>query len=267
MIVPSRMFQSIPIAASSVLSFVGWILYFIGICVLQSQTKGTPNPYGLSWFYLFYFLAMIIGFVYLIASDSVQEHRQTFLTFLASGFVFLVLTMDKYLILAQTLDNVFTVNALGVRVAVVDQTAKTGSGFTVAGAILMVFPWMYWMIIMGQCASESVAPKKEQPRNNHAGATTSTLNISVVGENMPEGAPEKSSSKEGINRNNVTVVCKAKALYSYAANPADPTELTFEKGDVLDVLDNKGKWWHCTKFNADGTSVSGIAPSNYLSVE
>ncbi|KAJ3214949.1 Transmembrane osmosensor [Dinochytrium kinnereticum] len=64
----------------------------------------------------------------------------------------------------------------------------------------------------------------------------------------------------------VQFVCKAKALYSYTANPEDPKEISFSKGDVLEILDNKGKWWHARRINVDGTDIVGIAPSNYLQV-
>jgi SHO1 osmosensor len=44
------------------------------------------------------------------------------------------------------------------------------------------------------------------------------------------------------------------------ANPEDNTELSFAKDEVMDIADNKGKWWHARK--ADGSI--GVVPSNYL---
>lgn len=44
------------------------------------------------------------------------------------------------------------------------------------------------------------------------------------------------------------------------ANPDDPNELTFEKGENFKVLDNKGKWW---QVQTQAGKV-GIVPSNYV---
>ncbi|KAJ8083329.1 hypothetical protein PM082_009201 [Marasmius tenuissimus] len=55
---------------------------------------------------------------------------------------------------------------------------------------------------------------------------------------------------------------KTKALYAYTASPDDPNELSFAKGETLEILDKQGKWWHARK--QDGTI--GIAPYNYLEI-
>jgi SHO1 osmosensor len=53
----------------------------------------------------------------------------------------------------------------------------------------------------------------------------------------------------------------ARALYTYKANPDDPNELSFDKGEMLEIIDNRGKWWQVKR--RDGNGVA-IAPSNYL---
>ncbi|TDL20962.1 Lumazine-binding protein [Rickenella mellea] len=55
---------------------------------------------------------------------------------------------------------------------------------------------------------------------------------------------------------------KAKALYAYVASPNDPTELSFRRDEIFDIVDRQGKWWQVKKM--DGTV--GIAPSNYLTI-
>ncbi|KAJ7778482.1 SH3 domain-containing protein [Mycena metata] len=53
---------------------------------------------------------------------------------------------------------------------------------------------------------------------------------------------------------------RARALYNYTASTDDPNEISFQKGDILEILDTSVKWWQAKK--EDGRI--GIAPSNYL---
>ncbi|KAF7355821.1 hypothetical protein MVEN_00910300 [Mycena venus] len=55
---------------------------------------------------------------------------------------------------------------------------------------------------------------------------------------------------------------EAKAMYAYSASADDPNEISFTKGEILDIVDKQGKWWQAEK--ADGTV--GIVPSNYLRI-
>ncbi|KAJ7082431.1 hypothetical protein B0H15DRAFT_441566 [Mycena belliarum] len=52
----------------------------------------------------------------------------------------------------------------------------------------------------------------------------------------------------------------AKALHAYKGSPEDPNELSFAKGEILEIEDKEGRWWQAKK--ADGTL--GIVPSNDL---
>jgi hypothetical protein len=50
-------------------------------------------------------------------------------------------------------------------------------------------------------------------------------------------------------------------LFLDEANSDDPNEISFAKGEILEVAENKGKWWQARK--TDGSV--GIVPSNYVS--
>lgn len=80
-------------------------------------------------------------------------------------------------------------------------------------------------------------------------------------------------------------MCFYRALYAYTASPDDPNEVSFAKGEILDVVDASGKWWQVrTSSNHVGSEFSPeirigrkgmeltlvgveiVAPSNYLSL-
>ncbi|KAN0100417.1 hypothetical protein V8E55_000401 [Tylopilus felleus] len=105
-------------------------------------------------------------------------------------------------------------------------------------------------------------PPPGQLTNPDQNAATSPLIGSGVAGVGAGNAPTASTASQDPTPAPDSFTYKAKALYAYTASPDDPSEISFVKGEILDIVDKQGKWWQARK--VDGTV--GIAPSNYLQI-
>ncbi|KAG9320644.1 hypothetical protein KVV02_007833 [Mortierella alpina] len=218
---------------SLVLFGIGWIISFIAAC-----TIGSSYPFGsvmrLIWVDIFYNLFLLLGVTLAVATDAVANYRLVLLTYIAGSMSLLFLCIDS---------------AINFHYS---KFSAVGSGLIFQSLVLI-----FWVFYFG--AEEDSMVK----RSINGFTIPRTPGAAGNGGAMANGI---SPDQQQQNLTSVVVApssdyaYKARALYSYEANPDDANELAFVKGEVLDIVDNKGKWWQARK--QDGTI--GIAPSNYL---
>ncbi|KAJ9112100.1 hypothetical protein QFC22_006400 [Naganishia vaughanmartiniae] len=82
------------------------------------------------------------------------------------------------------------------------------------------------------------------------GSTTMTTGA-IAGTSLGQSHPSMASDGQ--------YKLRAKALYAYTASPDDPNEVSFVKGEVLDIMDASGKWWQCRNQNGQVGNVDQFA--------
>ncbi|SAM04269.1 hypothetical protein [Absidia glauca] len=255
---------------------IGWFILFIGACV--------SGYGGVIWWIIIYELAVFFGILYVLMQAILPDYRLlvSFNTLLWLGIANWPLTSSQVLaclaisvtLLTQTIDNQLHIG-LG--------SAKASAG----GGIMIIMVQFFWIFMFGSSQDSSIhgaiygipsgmpsSAKHYDKEGTMPLSTPTNYSISQY-DSVHSGIaptshavsypPQQQSQYPAYTASPSPTATDAKnnaiALHPYTANPDDPNELSFHKGEVLEILDRRGNWWQARKQD----QTIGIVPSNYVS--
>ncbi|KAL1894866.1 Transmembrane osmosensor [Sporothrix stenoceras] len=273
-----------PFALATIsISALAWIISFISSIVAQIQTKSNFPTY--TWWTIVYYFFVIAGVFVVVASDTSQTYHVAVVGYLACG---LVLTTSSVNGLVYSSNGAKEAAAAGfillsmvtivwmfyfgsapsaVPRAYLDSFALTKESNTNRQTMVGAYgvgrpetstsaapPQMYTSAQLN--GFENSSPVTGIP----TGQRNSALNGGGFGAQTNKGGAGAPGGTEGEIVPPTEYPYRAKAIYSYEANPDDANEISFSKHEILEVSDVSGRWWQARKESGE----TGIAPSNYL---
>ncbi|KAJ5176692.1 High osmolarity signaling protein sho1 [Penicillium canariense] len=261
------------------ISILAWLIAFISSIIADLQTD-YPNY---SWWAACYMFCLIVGLIVTFGTDTCNVYGVAIVGYLACGLVLTSLSANN--------------TVYGNQGAM--QAAGAGFILLSMVIIVWIFYFGSTPQASHRGFIDSFALNKEQPGSYRGsrpmssafGARPETMATSTTPQmytsaqlngfetsspvsGYPGGAPgaERNSRQPGPRPPGAApqegtevpppteYPYRAKAIYSYDANPEDANEISFSKHEILEVSDVSGRWWQARKSSGE----TGIAPSNYL---
>ncbi|EZF31237.1 high osmolarity signaling protein [Trichophyton mentagrophytes] len=262
---------------------IGMLAWIIGVvsCSIAHTKEVIPNFF---WWSIAFQLCVLVGVAVVMGSNTSHVYGTAVVGYAAAGLVCTTFTLDSLVTSKQ-----------GAR-----QSAGAGLILLAMTDIVWIFYFGSTSQSGPRAYIDSFAPHKEQPHSyrnskpiSHSYTPRPETTLSSAHPHMYSSAPlsgfEAASPMTGFNpaaasttglqpvlgsQTNASTVggetgevgqpteypYRAKAIYSYEANPDDANEISFTKHEILEVSDVSGRWWQAKK----STGETGIAPSNYL---
>ncbi|QKX63530.1 uncharacterized protein TRUGW13939_10701 [Talaromyces rugulosus] len=276
-----------PFALATIsISILAWIISFVASIIANIQVD-FPN---LVWWATAYMLLCIIGVIVVIGSDTSLVYGVAITGYLSSGLVLTSLAVNSlvsepqaskqaasagYILLSMV--NIIWIFYFGstpqaTHRRTIDSFAlnKEGTPYQNSRPASHAFgarpdttasqaPQMYTSAQLS--GFETSSPMSGYP-GGPPGSDKRNTNATAFGVGPNPVNPNNGGNPEVSNEVSqpTEYPYKAKAIYSYDANPDDANEISFAKGEELEVSDVSGRWWQAKR----ATGETGIAPSNYL---
>ncbi|KAL6857810.1 Transmembrane osmosensor [Amphichorda felina] len=272
--------------ATTSMSMAAWVIAFIAYIVAAVKAIDDPNFNRFPWWSIFYSLLLNIFVFVVIASDTIHTYHVALTSYCTAGMVLCSIAIHS---LVYHPIPARQAAAAGFIILSIVQTAwafyfgstpsSTPRAFLDSFALTKESATMHRQTLnaYGGTGRPETSNSVQPPQMYTSAQLNGFENPSPVGNTSQANGrrtsgfetygstlqPPKSTASPGADTEVVPPTeypYRAKAIYSYEANPDDANEISFAKHEILEVSDVSGRWWQARKESGE----AGIAPSNYL---
>ncbi|KAF4124426.1 hypothetical protein GMORB2_5092 [Geosmithia morbida] len=277
-----------PFALATIsISALAWIIAFIGFIVSAVEAEDDPGFNNFPWWSVIYSLLLNIFVFVIVASDTIHTYHVALTGYCSAGIVLTSVAIHALIyqqsgarqaaaagfVLIAIIQMIWTFyfgsTPSSTPRAFLDSFALTKESATMHRQTMNAYggtgrpetsnsvqpPQMYTSAQLN--GFENPSPVGGTSQVNGAGSRASAMG-GYSSSQLPKSAASPGADTEVVPPTEYPY--RAKAIYSYEANPEDANEIAFAKHEILEVSDVSGRWWQARK----ETGETGIAPSNYL---
>ncbi|KAF2104472.1 SHO1 osmosensor [Rhizodiscina lignyota] len=283
-----------PFALATIsISILAWLIAFVSSIISDVQEQ-FPN---FAWWALVYMFFCILGVILTVASESESTYQIAIVGFLAAGLVFTTSAVNTLVYASSGAKEAAAAGFILLSMVAIVWMFYYGSQPNASHrAYVDSFALHKGRHPGSQRASQAMSTAYQAPRDNNLNTQSTTQPQMYTSAQLngfetsspvsgfhggPAGVDQRNSSVPRFGTQPITGTTtgpasttqgepevappteypyRAKAIYSYEANPDDANEISFSKHEILEVSDVSGRWWQAKKENGE----TGIAPSNYL---